>query len=187
MDSLKQPRTKEQKKIHEIVSWINRIASVFGLNDVINPTYLGNDANCGQLFSREITISAADIVATTAGKLGHAAGVPLVADPGADYMAELVSAVLIYDYSTAAYTAGGNLTINENGGSALTGVISAANSLGAAADKIVTFNPLAVAAANRTANKGLNLVAATAFTQPGTAAGVVRIHIQYRLHKLGLA
>lgn len=135
----------------------------------------------------EVTISAADIVATTSGKLGHASGVVLVADPGAGKVVELVSAVMITDYSTAAYTAGGNLTINSNGGSALTGVVSAANSLGATADRINQFVPLATAGIALTANKGLNLVAASAFTQPGTAAGVVRVKVTYRVHTHGLA
>lgn len=134
----------------------------------------------------EVTISAADIVATTAGKLGHAAGYPLVADPGATKVVELISAVLIYDYDTAAYTGGGNVSININGGAALTGVVSAANSLGAAADKIVQLAPLSTAGNALTANKGLNLVAAAAFTQPGTAAGVVRVKVAYRVHTHGL-
>lgn len=190
IDNLPRPMTKEQKKMQQLIVEANSMRTLVALNIDANgiiATRMGNDANCGQLICREITIPAADIVATTAGKLGHAAGVPLVADPGADYMVDLISAILIYDYDTAAYTAGGNITINENGGSALTGIVSAANSLGAAADKIVSFAPLATAGVARTKNKGLNLVAAAAFTQPGTAAGVVRVHIEYRIHKLGLA
>ena len=35
-----------------------------------------------------------------------------------------------------------------------------------------------------TSNKGLNLVAASAFTQPGTAAGTVKVWTTYRLHTL---
>jgi hypothetical protein len=128
-----------------------------------------------------VEISAADIVATDATKLGHAAGVPLVADPGAGKVVELISAVLSYSYDTAQYGDGGNVTININGGAALTGVVSAANSLGAAADKIVQFVPLADAAGALTPNKGLNLVAASAFTNPGTAAGTVKVFVTYRI------
>lgn len=131
----------------------------------------------------EIAIPAADIVATTAGKLGHASGQPLVAAAGAGTVIELVSAFLIYDYDTAAYTAGGNLTINwGSGGAALTGLVSAANSLGAAGDKIVLFVPLATAGIAMLTNVGLNLVSSAAFTQPGTAAGVVRVKVSYRIH-----
>lgn len=134
----------------------------------------------------EVSITAADIVATGAGKLGHASGVVLVADPGSTKVVELISAILIYDYDTAAFTGGGNLSINSNGGSALTGVVSAANSLGASADKVVQFVPLSTAGNALTVNKGLNLVAASAFTQPGTAAGVVRVKVAYRVHTHGL-
>jgi hypothetical protein len=137
-------------------------------------------------FVELITISAADIVDTAAGKFGHAAGYPLVADPGAGKIAELVSATVVFDRATAAYTDGGNITINENGGAALTGLVSAANSLGAATDKVATFVPLAAAATVRTVNKGLNLVTSAAFTQPGTAAGVVRAYVRYRIVTTGL-
>lgn len=131
-----------------------------------------------------IDISAADIVATTAGAFGHASGVPLVADPGAGKAIELVSVVLNYKYDTAAYTGGGNITVNSNGGSALTGLVSAANSVGASADKVVQFIPLATAGNAITSNKGLNLVAASAFTQPGTAAGTIRCFVTYRVYTL---
>jgi hypothetical protein len=136
----------------------------------------------------EVLISAAAIIATTAGGFGHAQGVPLVAAPGADKAVELVSAVVVNDRDTAAYTAGGNTTINiGGGGAAVTGLVSAANFLGAAVDTRHLFLPLAAAANALTANAGLNLVTATAFTNPGTAAGVVRVRIRYRVHTLGLA
>ena len=70
----------------------------------------------------------------------------------------------------------------SGGGAALTGLVSAANSLGAAADKIVQFVPLATAGIALTENTGLNLVAASAFTQPGTAAGTVKVFVRYRIH-----
>jgi hypothetical protein len=131
-----------------------------------------------------VTISAADLVSTAAGKFGHAAGYPLVADPGANKAVELVSAVMSYTYATAAYTAGGNITLNSNGGSALTGLVSAANSVGAAASNVTQFVPLATAGITLTANKGLNLVSSAAFTQPGTAAGTIRVLVSYRVHNL---
>lgn len=131
-----------------------------------------------------VSISAANITDTGAGHLGHAAGVPLVADPGAGKVVELISAILSFTYSTAQYADGGNITVNINGGAALTGVVSAANSLGAAASKIVQFVPLSTAGNALTVNKGLNLVAASAFTQPGTAAGTVKVFVAYRIHTL---
>lgn len=131
------------------------------------------------------TISSADITGTAAGQFGHASGYPLVTVP-AGYVAELLGVIAIYDYSTAQYGAGGNVTINETGGSAVTGLISAANSFGAASDKIVRWIPLAAAAANLTAALGWSLVAAAAFTQPGTAAGVIRYIVRYRMWQTNL-
>jgi hypothetical protein len=140
-----------------------------------------------QVMYAEALIPAADIVATGAGKFGHAAGQPIVASPGVGSVLELLGAVLIFDYATAAYTAGGNVTVNiSGGGAALTGLISNANSVGAAVDKIVQFQPLAAAAANLTADTGFNLVSSVAFTQPGTAAGVIRVKVAYRVHATGL-
>lgn len=132
------------------------------------------------------TISAADIVRATAGGLGHAQGYTLLAAQGLHVVVELISVILNYDFAVAAYTAGGNLTINwTGGGAALTGLVSAANSLGAAADKSVMFLPLAAAATALVENAGLSLVSSVAFTQPGTAAGVVRYVVNYRIHNTG--
>ena len=134
----------------------------------------------------EVAISSANITATTAGALGHADGVVLV--PGqTGKIIELVSATLIYDYAGAGYSTGGNITINQTGGSAVTGVVSAANSLGANSDKVVVFAPLAATATAYTKDLGLNLVAATAFTNGGSATGVVRVKVAYRVHTHGLA
>jgi hypothetical protein len=132
-----------------------------------------------------VAIASADITGTGAGQLGHANGYPLVADPGAGKAVEFAGALLSYTFGTAAYTGGGNITINiGGGGAALTGLISFANSLGAAVDKLVQFVPLAAAAQNMTVNKGINLVAASAPTQPGTAAGTVKVFLRYRIHTL---
>ena len=132
----------------------------------------------------ETTISAADIVSTSAGKLGHANGQEVVAAPGADKALEFVSGVLVYDYATAAYTAGGDLSINHAaGGAAVSGVVSAASSLGATADKTVLLRPVGQSLVT---NAALHLVAAAAFTDPGTAVGVARLRVAYRIHDLGL-
>lgn len=133
------------------------------------------------------TISSADITGTGAGQFGHANGYILLAGQGAHNVVELISGIFVYDFATAAYTAGGNVTINRSGGAgALTGLISAANSFGAAGDKIVQFLPLTTAGINLTENEGLNLVTTAAFTQPGTAAGVIRYVLNYRVHATAL-
>lgn len=127
-------------------------------------------------------ITSANITGTSAGQLGHAQGVTVIPAPGAGSIVELVSFMLAYDFDTAAYTAGGNLTVNNGaGGAALTGLVSAANSVGAAADKVVMFYPLAAAGNPAVLNGPLNLVSSAAFTQPGTAAGVINWIATYRV------
>ena len=48
------------------------------------------------------------------------------------------------------------------------------------------FVPLSTAGIATLVNTGLNLVSSAAFTQPGTAAGVVRMKVAYRVHQTGL-
>lgn len=128
------------------------------------------------------TISAANIVSTSAGAFGHASGVVLVAPQGAHNVVELISVLMGYDFGVAAYTGGGNITVNNAaGGSALTGLVSAANSVGAASDKTLIFVPLSTAAIIGVENGGLNLVTSGAFTQPGTATGVINWVCNYRV------
>jgi hypothetical protein len=130
-------------------------------------------------------ISSANTTAVTAGTFGHANGVILAAAPGLGYLLELISAVMSYTYATAAYTGGGNISVNIGaGGSALTGVIAAASSVGAGSSNIIQFVPLSTAGFALTANTSINLVAASAFTQPGTAAGTIKVFTTYRIHKL---
>lgn len=132
------------------------------------------------------TISSADLVGTGAGQFGHANGYPLVAAQGAQNIVELISAIFHYDFSVAAYTGGGNTTVNiSGGGAALTGLVSNANSFQSAADKVLMFVPLAATFIVPTVNTGINLVTASAFTQPGTAAGVIRYVVNYRVHATG--
>ena len=126
----------------------------------------------------EVDISSANIVATTAGAFGHANGVILVPAAPTGYINVFDSACLSYTYATAAYGAGGNVTINiGGGGAALSGLVSAANSVGASASKIIQFVPLATAGIAHSTAESINLVAASAFTQPGTAAGTIKVHI----------
>ena len=114
---------------------------------------------------------------------GHADGYELVKAPGANKVLELVSAILVNEYATAAYTAGGNTTINiGSGGVALSGLVSNANFIQASADKVIQFVPLAATFLTLTENAGINLVTASAPTNPGTAAGVFHYRVVYRIH-----
>lgn len=133
-------------------------------------------------------ISSADITGTAAGQLGHAEGYELVPDYGTDKVVEFISAILSMDFDTAAYTGGGNTTINiGEGGSAVSGLVSNANFIQATEDKIIMFVPLAATFLTLTADRGLNLVSASAPTQPGTAAGVIKYRVVYRVFDAGLA
>lgn len=133
------------------------------------------------------TITSANITGTAAGQLGHANGVILVPAPGTGFINQLVAAILINDFAVAAYTGGGNTTINiGGGGAALTGLVSNANFIQSAADKIIEFVPLAATFNTYTNNNPINLVTASAPTQPGTAAGVFRYVVFYRKVAHGL-
>lgn len=133
------------------------------------------------------TLTATEIVGTAAGDIGHASGATLVAAPTSAYTLEFVSAVAIYDFNTAAYTGGANdlVVAIGSGGAAISGVCSTANLLGAAGDKIVYFTPLTTAAVPMSVGTAISL-RGTAFTQPGTAAGVLRVYTTYRKIATGL-
>lgn len=153
--------------------------------DIADGAVTGDKVDAGVIKTVEVELTATEIVGTSAGDLGHAAGAVLVAAE-ADVIHEFISAVLIYDFDTAAYTGGGNdLTIRQ-GTTAVSDAVSSANLLGAAGDKIASVACLSAAENVLTANSTLN-IASTAWTQPGTAAGVLRVRITYRSHPAGLA
>jgi hypothetical protein len=134
-----------------------------------------------------VTLTATEIVGTAAGDIGHASGATLVAAPGAGYVLEFVSAVLIYDFDTAAYTGGADDTVIQNGDGAvaLSTAIAGADLLEAAGDKIVQVNALAASDQALVANKPIT-IQGTALTQPGTAAGTLTCHVTYKIHTTGL-
>lgn len=132
-----------------------------------------------------VTLSATEIVGTDAGDIGHSAGAILVAAPGAGFALDFIDAVLIYDYDTAAYTGGGNDAVIRVGTVSASSAIAAADLLGASADKIVKVSSLSAGDYAVTENATINL-AGTAYTQPGTAAGVLRVQVRYRVITTGL-
>lgn len=131
-------------------------------------------------------ISAANIIGVGAGQFGHAQGVVLAVAPGANIALQLIAVGMYYTFGVAAYTAGGNITVNWGaGGAALTGLVSAANSVGAAASKALMFFPLTTVAIPIVSNASLNLVSSAAFTNPGTATGTIAWEIWYRTMAVG--
>lgn len=152
---------------------------------LVAATALGNAANTGQVLTVVTTLTATEIVGTSAGDIGHASGATLVAAPGAGFVLELISALFVYDFATAAYTGGaGDAVIAYESGAAATSAITAANLLTAAGDKLLTLRPIATEVVP-VANKALSL-RGTAYTNPGTAAGVLRCHVTYRIHTTAL-
>lgn len=133
----------------------------------------------------EVTLTATEIVGTDAGDIGATAGAPLVAAQTGKIL-EFVSAVLIYDFATAAYTGGGDDVVIRQGTTAVSAPIAKADLLADTEDDIAYVNALAAADIKLTAGSTINIYAGTAYTQPGTAAGVLRCKVAYRVHTSGL-
>jgi hypothetical protein len=149
-----------------------------------SPSWLpiSNSLNADPKFVQylQTNISSANITGTSAGQLGHAQGVILVPAAPTGYVNVLDGVTMSYTFATAAYTGGGNTTVNiGGGGAALTGLVSAANGIGKASSNVTQFVPLATAGIGLTSAQSINLVAASAFTQPGTAAGTIKCHVWY--------
>lgn len=151
----------------------------------IDGTLFKDSADPIGLLSASGTLTATEIVGTDAGDLGHASGAILVAASGMGYTYEFVSAILIYDYSVAAYTGGDDDLLIAVGANHVTGATTKANLLEATEDKIVMIRPITTGSVALTTNTTINLQS-TAWTQPGTAAGVLRYKVFYRKHATGL-
>lgn len=145
-------------------------------------TWGNNEIQPGLIQQASGQISSANITGTAAGQLGNANGVVLVPAAPAKAINELISAVIAMDFNTAAYTGGGNTTINiSGGGAALTGLVATGTFIQAAADVIIELVPLAATNNNYgTGANGLALVTSVAPTNPGTAAGVINWVVTYR-------
>jgi hypothetical protein len=131
-----------------------------------------------------VTLDATKIVGTAAGDIGHANGTILVAAPTSDYALEFIDAVLIFDYDTAAYTGGNNDMVIRVGSVAMTTAMTDTNCIKATGDKVFRVGCTATQLSLGVGST-INLYS-TAFTQPGTAAGVCRVHVSYRVHATGL-
>ena len=129
------------------------------------------------LFTAEVALTETNIIAM------YTTPVEVVASPGAGKALQFVDAVLIYDYDTAAYTGGGTVNISFHGGAIQSNNISAANSFAAAGDKVYRVNSLNAAGGySCLVNTALVITNATGvFVDPGTAAGVGRLKVTYRV------
>ena len=184
MEDLKfKPMTHEQKKISEIVARINVIDTAVDENGDIIATAVGNAANTGQELTAEVTITPANIVAM------YTTPVEVLPAPGAGKVIEVLSAVLVYDFLTAAYTGGGVVTLAYgSSGATITANIAAANAFAASGDKVYPLGVLVAAGGfSMPVNTPVVITNASGvFVNPGTAAGVGRLHIVYRIHTTGL-
>lgn len=132
--------------------------------------------------TNEVELSAADIVAM------FTTPVEVVAAPGAGKVIEFISAVLVYTFDVAAYTGGGAVSIINAGGAAVSSNIAAADSFGAAGDKVFSMALLnADGGFTMPVNTGLEITNATGvFVDPGTAVGTAKLIITYKVHTTGL-
>lgn len=134
----------------------------------------------------------AEVALTNAQMLAlRATPVQLVAAPGAGYVLEFLSSVLIFDY-TAAYTeTDDNMAVKyENGsGVAVSDAIEATGFVDATADTLTHARHVidGIVAASGAANKALVLHnTGNGEYGGGNAANVVRVKTAYRVHATGL-
>jgi hypothetical protein len=109
----------------------------------------------------------------------------LVPAPGAGKAIEFISAVLILDWETIAYATNGNITINNETGTAYSNTVLLANFLAATADKMVQLMALDSADTGIVLleDEALQLTCATG--DPVNGDSPVRYKVMYRVHETG--
>ena len=135
-----------------------------------------------------VTIDSTKLVGSAVGDLAHVDGAVLVAAPASGFLLEFVSAVFIYDYLTTAFGGGANDVVVQVGASGtqvtVSSAITSASLLTAAEDKILRLGSIATELSP--AAGGAISLNGTLLTNPGTAAGALRVHLTYRIHTTGL-
>lgn len=128
-----------------------------------------------------MSLTPAQIIATTAGSLSHAQGLIVVPAAPTGFVNIFERAIVSYTFGVAAYTGGGNTTFNIGaGGAALTGLIATTTLWQNASSIIQMFVPLSTVAVPVTKETSINLVTASAITNPGTATGTAKIVVWYK-------
>lgn len=127
-----------------------------------------------------VALTAADLIDTAAGKLSHANGLIVVPAAPTGFVNVLHRAIVSYTFATAAFTGGGNTTMNiGGGGAAITGLIATTTLWQNASSIIQEFVPLSTVAFPITKETSINLKTASAITNPGTAAGSAIVYVWY--------
>lgn len=126
------------------------------------------------------TLAPADIIATGAGQLSSSNGLIMVPAAPAGFVNVWHRTIVSYTFGTAAYTGGGNTTVNIGaGGAALSGLIATTTLWQNASSIIQEFVPLSTVAFPITTATSINLKTASAITNPGTAAGTAKVYTWY--------
>lgn len=127
-----------------------------------------------------VSLTAADFIDTAAGKLSHANGLTLVAAAATGYVHVWHRSIVSYTFAVAAFTGGGNTTVNiGGGGAALSGLIATTTLWQNAASIVQEFVPLSTVAFPITKETAISLKTASAVTNPGTAAGTAKVYTWY--------
>lgn len=149
----------------------------------VNPTYINVGTVAAPVWSNSetsmvlVTQTAAQMIATTAGSLSHANGLIVVPAAPTGFVNVFHRAIVSYTFATAAFTGGGNTTFNQGGGgAALTGLIATTTLWQNGSSIIQEFVPLSTVAFPVTKENSINLVTASAITNPGTAAGSAKVY-----------
>lgn len=126
-------------------------------------------------------ITAAAMIDTTAAiGMSSTNGLTLVAAAPTGYVNVWHRSIVCYTYDTAAYTGGGNTTVNiGGGGAALSGLIATTTLWQNASSIIQEFVPLSTVAFPITKETAISLKTASAITNPGTAAGTAIVYTWY--------
>ncbi len=126
----------------------------------------------------EVPITSAEILAM------NTTPKTLLPPPGPGNVIELLSAVLIIDFATTAYTTNGDVTLQTiASNTALSDLVAGAAWLLATADQVTVVQPLS-AEVTLDVNEGLELIVATG--DPAAGDSPARVRVAYRVHATGL-
>jgi len=144
-------------------------------------------ASVNQAALPDTSIKYAEVVVSTAELLAlFTTPKTLVAAPGAGYVLEFISAVLILDYVSAAYATRGDLSVANETGTEVSNDVTLANLLAKTADTIIRLSPLNTddTGVPILENEALELICATG--NPATGDSPLRVKVAYRVHATGL-
>lgn len=128
-----------------------------------------------------VPITAAAMIDTTAAiGMSSTNGLTIVPAAPTGYVNVWYRTIVSYTFLTAAYTGGGNTTVNIGaGGAALSGLIATTTLWQNATSIIQEFVPLSTVAFPVTKETAISLKTASAITNPGTAAGTAKVYTWY--------